>query len=418
MATPTGPLAGNSPGPLAGLRVLDLSRVLSGPWATQTLGDLGAEVIKVEEPKMGDLFRTSPPHIKDRDGRPAPRESSLYLATNRNKKSITVNIASDEGRDLVRGIAAKSDVLLENFRPGTLPKRGLGYEDLSGENPGLIYCSVSGFGQTGPYALKGGYDSTFQAISGMMSYTGQPDGSPGEGPLRTGPSLCDISAGMYATVAIVTSLYHRTKSGRGQYIDLGMLDTTLAMISHQAMGVLAAGQDAPRAGNESPFGAPSGVFPCRDKPVMLNATQDTSFKSLCEVLGIAQVASDERFVRYGSRVKNRAALNPLIAERTRELNAATLIAQLEAKGLAAAPVNTTLQAYEDPHIRHRNMLREVPHPIAGTLKMVASPLNFSATPLTRYEAPPLLGEHTGEVLGELLGIDAAELERLRAAGAV
>jgi crotonobetainyl-CoA:carnitine CoA-transferase CaiB-like acyl-CoA transferase len=407
-----------SSGPLAGIRVLDLSRVLSGPWAAQTLGDLGADVIKVEEPKKGDLFRTSPPHIKDRDGKPAPRESSLYLATNRNKKSITVNIASDAGRDLIRQLAAKSDVLLENFRPGTLPKRGLGYEDLSRENPGLIYCSVSGFGQTGPYALKGGYDSTFQAISGMMSYTGQPDGSPGEGPIRTGPSLCDISAGMYATVAIVTSLYNRTKTGRGQYIDIGMLDTTLAMISHQAMGMLAAGQDAPRSGNESPFGAPSGVFPCRDKPVMLNATQDASFQSLCEVLGIPEVGKDERFVRYGARVKNRAALNPLIAERTRELDAATLIAKLESKNLAGAPVNTTLQAYDDPHVKHRRMLREVPHPIAGSLKMVASPLNLSATPLTRYEAPPLLGQHTEQVLGELLGLSREQVAKLAESGAI
>jgi crotonobetainyl-CoA:carnitine CoA-transferase CaiB-like acyl-CoA transferase len=403
---------------LSGIRVLDLSRVLSGPWASQLLGDLGAEVIKIEEPKKGDLFRTSPPFIKDRDGKNAPRETALYLSCNRNKKSVTVNIATDEGRDLVRRLAAQSDVLLENFRPGTLEKRGLGYADLSRDNPGLIFCSVSGFGQTGPYSQKGGYDSTFQAMSGMMSYTGQPNGTPGEGPLRTGPSLCDINAGMYAAVAVIGSLFHRTRSGRGQRIDLGMLDTTLAMISHQAMGMLAAGQDAPRSGNESPFGAPSGTFPCRDKPVMLNATQDTAFKSLAEALGVPELAADARFARYGDRVKNRVALNALLAERTAGFESAALIETLEAKGLAVAPVNTTLQAYDDAHVRHRNMLREVPHPIAGTLKMVASPLNFSETPVTRYEAPPLLGEHTDAVLAEKLGLKPDDLERLRAAGAI
>jgi len=402
---------------LSGIRVLDLSRVLSGPWASQLLGDLGAEVTKIEEPGKGDLFRTSPPHIKDREGKVAPRESALYLATNRNKRSVTVNLGNDEGRALIRKMALKADVLVENFRPGTLQKFGLGYAELSRDNPGLIYCSVSDFGQTGPYSQKGGYDSTFQAMSGMMSYTGQPDGSPGDGPMRVGPSLCDVNAGMYAAVAIVGSLFHRTRTGRGQYVDLGMLDTTLAMISHQAMGFLAAGQDAPRSGNESPFGAPSGVFPCRDKPVMLNATQDTAFKSLCQALDMPEVAADTRFARYGDRMKNRVALKEIISERTRKFDSPTLIEKLEAVGLAIAPVNTTAQAHEDAHVRHRGMLKEVPHPIAGTLKMVANPIKFSETQLNRYEAPPTLGQHTDEVLREL-GIEGTEVERLRAAGVI
>jgi crotonobetainyl-CoA:carnitine CoA-transferase CaiB-like acyl-CoA transferase len=405
-------------GPLAGIRVLDLSRVLSGPWAGQMLGDLGAEVIKVEQPGLGDMFRTQPPQIKDKDGKIAPRESALYLAGNRNKKSVTVNISSDAGCELVRKLALKSDVLIENFRAGTLRKRGLDYEALSKENPRLIYCSISGFGQTGPYADKGGYDSTFQALSGMMSYTGQPDGSPGEGPVRTGPSLCDINAGMYGVVGILTALYSRVTTGRGQYIDLAMLDTTLAMVSHQAMAVLTTGKDVGRSGNSSPYAAPTGVYPCSDKSVMFNAGQDKDFKSLCETLGSPELVADERYASRANRIKNRRELDALIGARTRQFTSAELIEKLEARGLAIAPVNSTLDAYQDPQVVHRNMLREIPHPLAGTIKTVASPLRFSDLPMERYEAPPLLGQHTDEVLAGVLGLDAAEIQRLREAEAI
>lgn len=405
-------------GPLAGLRVLDLTRVLSGPWAGQTLGDLGAEVIKIEQPGVGDDFRKAPPHMKDRDGKTAPQESTLYLATNRNKKSVTANLSTPGGTDLVRKLAAKCDVLLENFRAGTLTKRRLGYEDLREANPGLIYCSISGFGQTGPYSHKAGYDSTFQAMSGMMSYTGRADGTPGEGPLRTGPSLCDVNAGLYAVVAVLSALHHRTRTGRGQYIDLGMLDTTLAMVSHHAMGRLVGGFDAPRAGNGSPFGAPTDCFPCRDRLVMINGAEDRNFAKLCAVLGLDELVSDARFTPRENRVRNQVELHGLISAKTRQRESAELLPLLEAQGLPVAPVNDTMSAYDDPQVKHRGMLREVPHPIGGTVKLVASPMNFSETRLERYEAPPTLGQHTETVLGELLGIDAGELARLREAGAV
>jgi len=404
-------------GPLAGLKVLDITRVLSGPWAGQTLGDLGAEVIKIEQPGVGDDFRKAPPHMKDRDGRTAPQESTLYLSTNRNKKSVTVNIANPEGQTLVRRLAAGSDVLLENFRAGTMQRRGLGYEAMRELNPRLIYCSISGFGQTGPYSHKAGYDSTFQAMSGMMSYTGRPDGSPGDGPLRTGPSLCDINAGLYAVVAVLSALHHRASTGRGQHIDLGMLDTTLAMVSHHAMGRLVGGFDAPRSGNGSPFGAPTDCFPCRDRLVMLNGAEDRNFEKLCAVLGCPELVTDPRFTPRENRVRNQVELHALLSAKTRLRDSTELLPLLEEKGLPVAPVNGTMDAYADAHVQHRRMLREVSHPLAGTVKLVANPINFSETVLERYEAPPLLGQHTVEVLGGL-GIDGKELERLRAAGAV
>jgi crotonobetainyl-CoA:carnitine CoA-transferase CaiB-like acyl-CoA transferase len=407
-----------SAGPLAGLNVLDVTRVLSGPWAGQTLADLGAAVIKIEQPKLGDDFRRSPPHIRDAQGRTAPLESSLYLSTNRNKKSVTLNLAAREGQQLLRRLAAASDILVENSRAGAMQRRGLGYDSLSRDNPGLIYCSISGFGQTGPHADKAGYDSTFQAMSGMMSYSGRPDGTPGAGPIRTGPSLCDVNAGMYAVVAILAALHHRGKTGRGQFIDLGMLDTTLAMVSHHAMGRLVAGFNPPRSGNGSAFGAPTDCFPCRDRLVMINGAENRNFPKLCKVLGFPELAEDPRFKEREQRVANQAVLYDLIAARTRERDSRELLAALEEAGLPVAPVHDTDGAYEDAQVRHRRMLREAPHPIAGMLTMVANPINYSETPLERYDAPPLLGQHTDEVLTGVLGLADEEIARLRSEGVV
>ncbi len=405
-------------GPLEGLRVLDVTRVLSGPWAGQMFGDLGAEVIKIEQPKVGDDFRRTPPHMQDRDGKALPFESSLYVSTNRNKKSVTLNLSSPEGQALLRRLADSSDILVENSRAGTMQRRGLGYEALSQSNQGLIYCSISGFGQSGPYASKAGYDSTFQAMSGMMSYTGQPDGSSGDGPLRTGPSLCDVNAGMYAVIAVLAALHHRGSTGRGQFIDLGMLDTTLAMVSHYAMGRLVAEVDAPRTGNGSPFAAPVGRFLCRDGWIMITGGTDPQFEKLCGALGCRELLDDPRFNSRAGRIRNREAIHALIAERTRERDSKELLVILENAGVTCAPIYGTAQAYEDPQVKHRRMLREVQHPLAGAMKMVANPINYSATPLDRYEAPPLLGQHTEEVLRDLLGVDACEIECMRDAGVV
>jgi len=405
-----------SMGPLAGLRVLDFCRVLSGPWAAQLLGDLGAEVIKIEKPETGDDFRAVPPHLKDKDGKPT-RESALYLSTNRNKKSLSLDISKPACREVAMHLAAKCDVVLENFRAGLMQSHGLGYETLSADNPGLIYCSISSFGQSGPYAQRAGYDSTFQAYSGMMNMTGHRDGDPGDGPIRTGPSLCDVNAGMYAVVAVLSALHHRGKTGRGQYIDLAMLDTTLAMVSHQVMSYLVDGKDAPRVGNGSPYGSPTGLFHCTDGLIMVTAADDDSFVKFCTVLDVPELARDERFRERPGRIAHNKELMALLDGYTRHRGRNELLDALRAQGLPCAPVNNSAEAYADPQVRHRDMVRELPHPVAGTLRMVANPLRFSDTPLTRYDPPPLLGEHSEQVLRSLLGLSTEDIDKLRADGA-
>jgi crotonobetainyl-CoA:carnitine CoA-transferase CaiB-like acyl-CoA transferase len=394
---------------LQGVRIVDLTQFEAGTSCTLMLAWLGADVIKVEPPS-GDGTRWA-----------LPTQNGMgtnFMAMNVNKKDITLDLKSEEGRGHALTLASGADILVQNFRAGVMGRLKLGYEDLRAANPRLIYCSISGFGQTGPLAHKAGYDSTFQAMSGMMSYSGRPDGTPGEGPIRTGPSLCDVNAGMYAVVAVLAALHHRASSGRGQFIDLGMLDTTLAMVSHHAMSRLVADFDAPRSGNGSPFGAPTDCFPCRDKLVMINGAENRNFAKLCKALGFPELVEDPRFAVREDRVRNQAILYDLIAARTRQRDSRELLAELEQAGLPVAPINDTLGAYEDPQVQHRRMLREVPHPLAGTMKMVANPINYSETPLERYDAPPLLGQHTDEVLGGLLGISGEEIARLRAAGAI
>ena len=403
-------------GPLDGLRVLDFSRVLAGPWATQVLGDLGAQVLRIEQPGHLDQFRVVPPHLETADGQ-RTWESALYLSTNRNKQSVSIDVSKPEGAALVHRIATACDIVVENFRPGYLQRRGLGYEDLVKTNPRLIYCSISGFGQDGPYRDRAGYDSTFQAISGMMSFTGQPDGQPGDGPMRTGPSFCDFGAAMYAVTAILAALYHRTSTGRGQYLDVSMMDTTLAMISHHAMSYLVTGDVPARVGNDSPFAAPIGLFRCADQYVTINAALDHTYEALCDVLQAPELKTDPRFV-HRLRPTNRAVLREELEPRIARWTAHDLLAALSARGVPCAPINDIDQALADPQVLHRGMVRDLPHPLAGTLRTVASPLRFSAAEAPRSEPPPLLGEHTDDALRELLGLSDVELARLRAAGVI
>jgi len=401
---------------LEGLRVLDFSRVLAGPWATQLLGDFGAEIVRIEQPGSFDQYRAVPPHLKTADGK-RTWESALYLSTNRNKKSVSLDVSKPEGKAIALKIAAQSDIVLENFRPGYLDRRGLGHDALEKINPRLIYCSISGFGQDGPYNNRAGYDSTFQAISGMMTFTGQPDGEPGEGPMRTGPSFCDFGAAMYAVVAILIALHHRSATGRGQYIDVSMMDTTLAMISHHAMTYLLTGDMPKRVGNDSPFAAPLGLFRCADQLVTINAAQEGKYEALCDALDAPELKTDPRFERR-LRVANKAALKEELQRRIAKWTSRELLDALEKKGVPCAPINDISQALADPQTVHRNMVRELPHPLAGTLKMIANPLRFSGAPVTQYERPPLLGEHTDEVLRDLAGASDADLARLRQDGIV
>lgn len=401
---------------LEGLRVLDFSRVLAGPWATQLLADFGAEVVRIEQPGNFDQYRVVPPHLKTAEGE-RTWESALYLSTNRNKKSVSLDLSTPEGKTLVEKISAQSDIVVENFRAGYLDRRGLGYEGLKTINPRLIYCSISGFGQDGPRKDRAGYDSTFQAVSGMMTFTGQPNGEPGDGPLRTGPSFCDFGAAMYAVAAILAALHHREATGRGQYIDVSMMDTTLAMISHHAMSYLVTGEVPQRVGNDSPFAAPLGLFRCADQLITINAAQDGKYEALCDALDAPELKTDPRFER-SERVANKVALKEELQRRIAKWPAMKLLDALEKKGVPCAPINDIAQALSDPQTQHREMVRELPHPLAGSLKMIANPLRFSETPLERYEPPPLLGEHTGEVLRDLAGVSDEELARLREAGVV
>jgi crotonobetainyl-CoA:carnitine CoA-transferase CaiB-like acyl-CoA transferase len=402
---------------LSGIRVLDLTRVLSGPWASQLLGDLGAEVIKVERPGTGDEFRRHKPHLRTREGKNSG-QSALFLSTNRNKKSITLDITSERGRDIVLKLAQKSDVLLENFKAGQMARYCLDYDTVRAVNPGIVYCSISGFGQSGPYASRPGYDSIFQAISGMMSLTGQPDELEGGGPLKTGPSVSDIIGGMYGAFAVVAALRHRDQSGKGQYIDVSMLDATVALISHYAMAYLVSGRQPQRTGNDNPASSPVCDIRCEDMRIMISAGGERPFKALCKVLGRPELADEPRFLTSADRVEHHAELKAEIEKTTGTLSAHRLLAALEAQGIPCAPINDLPRAFEDPQIQFRNLLLKIDHPLSDSLRMVANPIRFSETPVENYVAPPLLGEHTQEVLAGLLKMDAPQIEELRRSGVV
>lgn len=405
-------------GLLSNIRVLDLSRVLSGPWATQMLADFGADVIKVERPGIGDDLRQQGARLKDTAGNDTD-ERSTFLATNRAKRSITIDMAKPAGQALIRRLAEKADVVVENFKAGDLKRYGLDQESLRGLNPRLVYCSISGFGQSGPYSHLPGYDLIFQAMSGVMSLTGAPDGEPGAGPQRAGYPVSDLTAGFYATIGVLAALHHRdTVSGRGQYIDLSLLDAQVAAVSSMAMSYLVAGVLPQRVGLGSQLTAPYGDFDCADGKMMIAVGNDKQFAQLCKVIGRPDLLQDERFATTSQRVAHKQVLLPIVAGVMKQRTMAEWMPLLSEANVPSGPINDFRQVFDDPQIRHRELVHTIPHPLSGTMKVVGNPLKFSETPLEYKRPPPLLGQHTTEVLRDVLGLDAAEIERLTQQGVV
>jgi crotonobetainyl-CoA:carnitine CoA-transferase CaiB-like acyl-CoA transferase len=407
-------MAGRHRGPLAGIRVLDMSRILAGPWVGQLLADLGAEVIKVERPGSGDDTRGwGPPFLKDREGRDT-RESAYFLSANRGKKSITLDIAKPDGQQIARELADISDVLLENYKVGDLKRYGLAYEDLSARNPKLIYCSITGFGQTGPYRDRAGYDFMIQGMGGLMSFTGERDDAPGGGPQKVGVAIADLMTGMYSGVAILSALHERQSSGLGQFIDMALLDTQVAWLANQNTNYLIGGEPPKRMGNAHPNIVPYQTFPTRDGDLILAIGNDSQFGKFCKAAGIPELAADPRFVNNVARVANREACISAIAPAMRAMATTEWIAILEPLGVPCGPINRLDDVYADPQVQHRQLKINVPHPLAGQIPLVANPIKFSRTPLAYDTPPPLLGEHTQEILIGLLGKSATDLEALRA----
>jgi crotonobetainyl-CoA:carnitine CoA-transferase CaiB-like acyl-CoA transferase len=400
------------------IRVLDMTRVFAGPWAAQMLADFGAEVIKLEHVKGGDDVRRMGLPQRDAEGRETG-ETSSYLAMNRGKRSVALDIAKPEGQAIARSLAARCDILIENFKAGGLARYGLDYESLAEVNPRLVYCSITGFGQDGPYAELPGYDPVFQAMSGLMSVTGVPEGEPGAGPALVGYSVSDINAGFYATIAILAALHHRdTISGRGQHIDLALLDAQLAAHSHIAMNYMISGRMPVRAGAASQITCPWQAFGTADRPIMIAVGTDRQFAQLCAVLGLPELPGDPRFATNRQRMAHKPELIPRLQAAFSTRTASEWMEKLLAAGISAGPINDFGAVAEDPQIRHRGMLREMPHPLAGTMPFVANPVKFSDTSVAYGRPPPLLGEHTREVLAELVGLGAEELDRLVAAGVI
>ncbi len=400
-------------GPLAHLRILDLSRIMAAPWATQILADLGADVIKVERPGVGDDTRGwGPPFLKGEDGRPT-REAGYFLSVNRGKRSVTVDLAKPEGQALVRDLALRCDVVVENFKAGALAKYGLDSASLRALKPGLICCSVTGFGQDGPRADQAAYDFMIQAMGGLMSLTGERDGAP----QKVGVPIVDLMTGMYAAIAILAAVAKRERNGEGETIDLAMLDVQAAFLSNQAMNWLVGAKVPHRSGNRHPNIQPQDVFPCADGHVVLAVGNDGQFVKLCEAIGRAEWASDPRFIRNADRVRNEAELTPLIAARFRDFTRAELGVLLDPAGVPCGPINTVPDVFADPQILHREMLRHLPHPLAGTVPQVVSPIRMQDAPLAFERAPPTLGQHTAELLAEL-GLDKDQRAALTAKGVI
>jgi crotonobetainyl-CoA:carnitine CoA-transferase CaiB-like acyl-CoA transferase len=400
------------PAPLTGIRVLDLTRVLAGPWCTQNLADLGADVIKIERPGAGDDTRGwGPPYLKDQDGNDTS-EAAYYLSANRNKKSVALDIATPRGAELVRQLAMESDILVENFKVGGLLKYGLDYASLSKINPRLIYCSITGFGQTGPYASRAGYDFMIQGMGGLMSITGERDDLEGGGPQKAGVAVADLMTGMYSAVGILAALHERSRSGLGQHIDMALLDCQVAMMANQNLNYMTSGQAPRRAGNAHQNLVPYQVFAVNDGHMIVAVGNDSQFRAYCNVIGLPELGTDARFATNPKRVVNRDILVPLLVERMAQGARDHWLAELERVGVPAGPINTLDQVYEDPQVQFRQMQRELPHALAGTVPMAASPLRFSGSPVEYRRAPPMLGEHTEEVLRERLGLSDADIQAL------
>jgi crotonobetainyl-CoA:carnitine CoA-transferase CaiB-like acyl-CoA transferase len=408
-------------GPLSHLTVLDLSRVLAGPWCTQLLADLGATVIKVEKPGSGDDTRAwGPPYLRDAAGRDTT-EAAYYLACNRGKLSVAIDFTQAEGRALVRDLAQQADVVVENFKVGGLAKYGLDYASLAALNPRLVYCSITGFGQTGPYADRAGYDFMIQGIGGLMSVTGERDDLPGGGPQKVGIAISDLMTGMYASTAILAALAQREAAGpgaRGQYIDVALLDSTVAMLAVMDMNYLASGVPPGRIGNAHPNIVPYQAFACADGHLILAVGNDGQFAKFCAIAGAPEWASDPRFATNADRVKHRATLVPLVAARIATRTQREWLTALDAAGVPAGPINRLDQVFADPQVIARGMRQDLPHPLAGTVPQVGNPLRFSATPVALDRAPPLLGQHTATVLRERLGLADDAIAGLAARGVV
>ena len=401
-------------GPLSHLRVLDLSRVLAGPWATQTLADMGAEVIKVERPGSGDDTRGwGPPFIDAADGSDA-RESAYFLAANRGKKSVTIDITTPEGREIVQRLAAKSDILVENYKVGGLSKYGLDYKSLAARNPGLVYCSITGFGQTGPYAQRAGYDFMIQAMAGLMSVTGEADGKPGGGPQKVGVALTDILTGLNATVAILGALAHKDRTGKGQHIDLALFDVQVASLANQALNFLVSGTSPTRLGNAHPNIVPYQAFQTLDGHLILAIGNDGQFARFCEIAGRTDLADDQRYATNSARVANRATLVPQITGVMATRRTRDWIADLEPAAVPCGPINTIAEVFAEPQAIARGLATRMTHAHGVEVPGVASPLRFSETPVDDRVAPPTLGQHTRTVLKDVLDFDTQTLDRLEA----
>ena len=412
---------------LAGVRVLDLSRVLAGPWCTQTLADLGADVVKVERPASpehvgGDDTRGwGPPFLKDRAGQDTA-EAAYYLGANRNKRSITVDIACAAGQDLIRQMALRSDVVVENYKVGDMARYGLDADSLRVLNPRLVYCSITGFGQTGPYSDRAGYDYAVQGMGGLMSVTGPSraeidDDQPGGGPQKVGVAVADLFTGMYATTAILAALRHRDLTGEGQAIDMALLDTQVAMLANLGANYLTTGVAPQRAGNAHQNIVPYQVFEVADGHLILAVGNDSQFAKFCGVAGVPDVAKDVRYSRNAERVRHRATLVPMLATLMKARTRADWLNALETAKVPCGPINNLAEVFTDPHVQARDMTVALPHPLSDTVRLVASPMRLSATPVQYRRPPPLLGQHTAEVLAEM-GLSAAEVDALRAAKAI
>jgi crotonobetainyl-CoA:carnitine CoA-transferase CaiB-like acyl-CoA transferase len=405
-------------GALSHIRVLDLTRVLAGPWCGQTFADFGADVIKIERPETGDDTRHwGPPYLKTPAGADT-REAAYYLAANRNKRSVTVDIASPEGQRIIRELAAQSDVVLENYKVGQLKKYGLDYESLKAVKPDLVYCSVTGFGQTGPYASRAGYDFIIQGIGGFMSITGERDGQPGGGPQKAGVAIADLMTGMYATIGVMAALAHRDRTGEGQYVDMALLDVQVAMLANMNTNFLASGEPPVRWGNAHPNIVPYQTFQTSDGWIIVAVGNDGQFRKFVDAGGQPALADDPRFSTNPSRVRNRDTLVPILAAMVRERGKHDWLAALEAAGVPCGPINDLGEVFDDPQVIARGMQIELPHPSGANVRLVRSPVKMSATPPEARLHPPMLGEHTDSVLRELLGYDDAQIARLRESKAI
>jgi crotonobetainyl-CoA:carnitine CoA-transferase CaiB-like acyl-CoA transferase len=398
-------------GPLKGLKVFDLTRVLAGPTCVQMLADLGADVIKIEKPGSGDDTRGFAPPVM-----PGTSESAYFVGVNRNKRSVTLDIAKPEGQALALQLIAQCDILVENFKVGALAKYGLGYEQLHVKFPGLVYCSITGFGQTGPYAPRPGYDSLVQAMGGVMSLTGEPDGLP----QKVGVPVADLFAGLYGCIGVLAALRHREATGQGQQVDIGMLDTHVAWLANQGMNYLATNEDPPRLGNQHPNIVPYQVFPTADGHMVLSIGNDPTFKRFCESFGLEHLLSDARFATNAARVENRKLVTDTLTPVMRQHTTQFWVDRLEALKIGCGPINKLSEVFADPHVQARGVVVEMPHGVdnKGRVKVIANPVRLSETPVDYRMGSPLLGQHTDAVLGERLGLDAAALADLRVKGVI